>query len=120
MDTVDPRQLADLIARTKTLAVEYRRLTGRPLGVTGEVAEYEAARLLGLRLAPARQSGYDAVRSDGTRLQVKARCILSESTIERFRWASWSLVCGYTPAGIGTPGTLISTTRHWWRPRMSS
>jgi hypothetical protein len=31
------------------------------LGITGEIGEYEAARLLGLRLASAREPGYDAV-----------------------------------------------------------
>ncbi len=44
------------------LAAEYYRLTSKPLGVTGEVAEYVAAELLGLALAPARTAGYDAVR----------------------------------------------------------
>jgi hypothetical protein len=55
------------------------RLTGKPLGVTGEVAEYEAARILGLELTPARQAGYDAVeiRNGATRrLQIKGRCLL--------------------------------------------
>lgn len=36
------------------LAAEYYRLTGKPLGVTGEVAEYVAAETLGLVLADAR------------------------------------------------------------------
>ena len=47
------------------------------LGITGEVAEYEAARLLGVELTPARQAGYDAIRSsDGWRYQIKGRCLL--------------------------------------------
>jgi hypothetical protein len=33
-------------------ATEYYRLTGKPLGVTGEVAEYVAAEILGLTLIP--------------------------------------------------------------------
>ena len=45
----------------KALAREYYQLTGKPLGVAGEVAEYEATRLLGVELGPARQAGYDAV-----------------------------------------------------------
>jgi hypothetical protein len=60
-------------------AAEYYRLTGRPLGITGEVAEYEAARLLDeVELSPVRQSGYDAVRRIGRRrqrLQIKGRCL---------------------------------------------
>lgn len=42
---------------------EYRRLTGKPLDITGEVAEYEAARVLGVELTPARQAGYDATET---------------------------------------------------------
>jgi hypothetical protein len=42
------------------------------LGVTGEVAEWEAIRLLRLKPAPVRQSGYDALRGR-TRLQIKSR-----------------------------------------------
>jgi len=75
-------RLLELLAEAKRLAKEYRELTGRPLGVTGEVAEYEAARLLGVELADVRQAGYDAIRrtADGVqRLQIKGRCILPSS-----------------------------------------
>jgi hypothetical protein len=48
--------------------------------VTGEVAEYECARLLNLELAPARTPGYDAIRlSDGKQVQIKGRRILPTS-----------------------------------------
>lgn len=66
----------------KLLAQEYRRLTGKPLGITGEVAEYEAARILGLELSRVRQAGFDATEhANGTqrRLQIKSRCILQNS-----------------------------------------
>jgi hypothetical protein len=43
---VSDERLLELLAEAKRLAKEYRALTGRPLGVTGEVAEYEVARLL--------------------------------------------------------------------------
>lgn len=68
-----------LLSEAKGLSQRYRALTGKPLGVTGEVAEYEAARILGLELAPARTAGYDATETarGGTRkLQIKGRCIL--------------------------------------------
>ena len=71
-----------ILGEAKRLAQEYRRLTGRPLGITGEVAEYEAACILGLELTPARQAGYDALeRVNGRtrRLQIKGRCVLSDS-----------------------------------------
>ncbi len=69
-----------ILQKAKRLAQEYRALTGKPLGITGEVAEYEAAHKLGLELTPARRVGYDAIepRPDGPprRLQIKGRCIL--------------------------------------------
>jgi hypothetical protein len=68
-----------LLKDVKALGKEYHALTGRPLGCTGEIAEYEAARILGVELSAVRQSGYDAVRHtrDGQqRLQIKGRCIL--------------------------------------------
>jgi len=51
-------------------------LTGKPLGVTGEVAEYVAAETLGLELAPPRTAGYDAIRhtpEGKQRVQIKGR-----------------------------------------------
>ncbi len=72
------RQVCDVMAvlgEAKRLAQRYRALTGKPLGITGEVAEYEAARILGVKLTAARQAGYDAVER-GRRLQVKGRCLL--------------------------------------------
>jgi hypothetical protein len=45
-----------ILADAKRLAQEYRALTGKPLGITGEVAEFEAARILGVELTPARQA----------------------------------------------------------------
>jgi hypothetical protein len=65
-------RVGEILAAAKRLAVEYYRLTGKPLGVTGEVAEYVASEILGLKLAPARTTGYDALR--GTeRIQIKSR-----------------------------------------------
>lgn len=52
----------EILAAVKLLAAEYYRLTGKPLGVTGEVAEYVAADLLSLKLAPPRTKGFDAIR----------------------------------------------------------
>ncbi|MCH7564858.1 MAG: hypothetical protein IH968_13650 [Gemmatimonadetes bacterium] len=68
-----------ILADAKKLAHRYRALTGKPLGITGEIAEFEAARLLDLKLVEARQAGYDAIRYENGaehRLQIKGRCIL--------------------------------------------
>jgi hypothetical protein len=72
-------RIMEILREAKKLAQEYRLLTGKPLGITGEVAEYEAARILGVELTPARQAGYDALEhrgSDTRRLQIKGRCLL--------------------------------------------
>lgn len=69
------QELNEILDAAKTLAVRYRLLTGKPLGITGEVAEVSAAKLLGLKLAPARAAGYDAIGPDGRKIQIKGRCI---------------------------------------------
>jgi hypothetical protein len=79
----DGKRVFEILRETKKLAQEYRHLTGKPLGITGEVAEYECARLLGVTLTPARQEGYDAIETqDGVQrqLQIKGRCILRKGT----------------------------------------
>jgi hypothetical protein len=70
----------DLLAKVKRLAQDYYDLTGgRSLGVTGEVAEFEAVRLLpGLELAPPRQQGYNALRGK-EHLQIQGRCVRPHS-----------------------------------------
>ena len=75
-------EIAQVLADAKSLARKYRKLTGKPLGITGEVAEFSAAQILGLELAEARQSGYDAIRKENgkvkvIKIQIKGRCIPS-------------------------------------------
>ncbi|MBN8520486.1 MAG: hypothetical protein J0L77_01125 [Alphaproteobacteria bacterium] len=72
-------KLEAIIPDIKKLAVEYYRLTGKPLGVTGEIAELTAAKILKLELATARTKGYDAIRRSTTgkeeRIQIKGRAL---------------------------------------------
>lgn len=75
-------QILSILGEAKKLAQQYRTLTGKPLGITGEVAEYEAARLLQVVLRPPREAGYDATEVRGSanrKLQIKGRCILPGS-----------------------------------------
>lgn len=68
--------IKQILATVKPLAAEYYQLTGKPLGVTGEIAEYVAAEKLNLVLTPARTSGHDAVRrtpEGELRIQIKGR-----------------------------------------------
>lgn len=75
-------EIMGLLAEAKRLAQRYRQLTGKPLGITGEVAEFEAARLLNLTLVEARTAGYDATHVENgvvRRMQIKGRCVLPGS-----------------------------------------
>lgn len=79
-------RIVAILREAKVLAQEYRQLTGKPLGITGEVAEYEAWRILRVELSPARNTGYDALeRVDGAtrRLQIKGRCLLNRKAGQR-------------------------------------
>ena len=69
-------KILNILNEAKDVALRYYKLTHKPLGITGEIAEYEAATLLGLSLCSARQSGYDATEIlDGKeyRVQIKGR-----------------------------------------------
>ena len=75
-ESADALRVREILAAVKPLAAEYYRLTTKPLGVTGEVAEYVAAELLDLELAPPRTAGYDAIRhtvNGPQRVQIKGR-----------------------------------------------
>lgn len=72
---IDILRLAEVLNRARNAAVEYYELTGKPLGITGEIGEFTAAQLLGLELADARTAGYDATDREGRHIQIKSRCI---------------------------------------------
>jgi hypothetical protein len=72
MSATNEARVREILATVKPLAGEFYRLTGKPLGVTGEIAEYVAAEKLGLELAVVRTTGYDALRGS-ERIQIKGR-----------------------------------------------
>jgi hypothetical protein len=74
-----------ILGQIKPLAKMYRQTLGRPLGITGEVAEYEAIRLLNLEVCSARQEGCDAIRriveggiNREEKIQIKGRVVLKK------------------------------------------
>lgn len=69
------KEIEEVLVVAKDLAARYKKLTGKPLGITGEVAEFSAAKLLKLELAEARKAGYDAIGSDKRKIQIKGRCL---------------------------------------------
>ena len=72
-----------LIAEARRIAADYRRATGKTLGgVTGEIAENDAARLLDLELSEDKNSGYDAIGKglrEGKKIQIKGRAIFDNA-----------------------------------------
>jgi hypothetical protein len=74
-------QIAPILEKAREAAVAYYSLTGKPLGITGEIGEYIAARELGLELAEARMPGYDAYGENRRKIQIKTRSIPSHKKI---------------------------------------
>jgi hypothetical protein len=74
------RDRTRILKQVKMLAKEYRDVFGRPLGVTGEVAEYEACRHMNLRSMPPRHAGYDAETREGRKIQIKGRVRLPDTS----------------------------------------
>ena len=70
------REIEEILVAAKELAAKYKKLTGKPLGITGEVAEFSAAKILGLKLAEARTAGFDAYGEDTRKIQIKRRSLL--------------------------------------------
>jgi len=72
-----------LISEARRIAADYRRATGKTLGgVTGEIAENDAARLLNLELSEDRNHGYDAIgkgKREGKKIQIKGRAIFDNA-----------------------------------------
>ena len=82
LSKINTQKIGKIIQSVKKLAIEYYKESGKPLGITGEVAEWEAAKFLGLKLCSARETGFDAIRtrkSGNERIQIKGRRILDTS-----------------------------------------
>ena len=73
----------NLMAQARKLAADYRKATGQPLAVSGEIAKHDAMRLLHLEANKDTQGGYDAIGTEssltGKRIQIKGRAIFNEA-----------------------------------------
>lgn len=70
-----------LISEARRIAAEYRRTTGKPLGISAEIARHDACTYL--KLEPHEDAiGYDALgltgERKGVRFQIKGRAIFDE------------------------------------------
>lgn len=71
-----------LISEARHLAAEYRRTTGQPLGISGEIAQHDACNLLDLEPIKNASSALDAIgrgSRQGQRIQIKGRVIFDEA-----------------------------------------
>lgn len=75
MKVYESKKVIEVLEGAVKAAIAYYELTGKPLGITGELAECYAAQLLDLELVVARTPGYDALDNQGRRIQIKARRI---------------------------------------------
>jgi hypothetical protein len=77
----NPYAVDKLIAQARQLAADYRRTMGKPLpGISSEIAEHDAVRLLQLEGPSGNEAGWDAVDPEsGRRVQIKSRTIFDES-----------------------------------------
>lgn len=67
-------EVQQILEDAKALAIRYKNLTGKPLGITGEIGEFTASILLDIELSAARQAGYDGIRNSAEKIQIKSRC----------------------------------------------
>jgi hypothetical protein len=109
-----------ILADVKKLAVEYFEATGKPLGVTSEIAEVEAAEHLGLELVPARTPGYDALRRAGketTRIQIKGRRILAGKPLYQGRVSKIDVTKPFDTVALVLLDARYDTVEIWEAPR---
>ncbi len=67
--------IGEIFQTAKASAIAYYALTERPLGITGELGEYEAAIKLKCKFKGARNAGHDLIDCNGNEVQVKTRVI---------------------------------------------
>jgi len=70
-----------LMTEARKLAADYRRATGKALGISTEIAVHDVIRLLKLIPAEPGAGGYDAIGTgvrEGRRIQIKGRTIFND------------------------------------------
>jgi hypothetical protein len=69
------------MSEARRIAAEYRKATGKVLGISSEIARHDAARLMDLELVDNVQGGWDALgrgKRAGKRVQIKGRAVFDE------------------------------------------
>ena len=71
-----------LMLEARKLAASYRRATGKPLGISNEIAVHDVIRLMGLVPCEPGAGGYDAIGTgsrEGKYIQIKGRTLFSDT-----------------------------------------
>jgi hypothetical protein len=71
-----------LMLEARKLAADYRKATGKPLGISNEIAVHDVIRLMHLSGVEAGVGGYDAIGTgerEGRRIQIKGRTLIPDS-----------------------------------------
>jgi hypothetical protein len=84
----DLEKIGPILERARKAAIDYYKITDKPLGITGEVGEYLGAKELGLKLAKAREPGFDAKDKKGNLIQIKSRSIPNSKKLTGQRMGS--------------------------------
>lgn len=79
-------RITEILDEVKRLAKEYKQITGRIMGVTGEIAENETSKLLNLELMQVRNPGYDSIKKVNDKIiryEIKGRIKSSKYRSQR-------------------------------------
>ncbi|MCG6969392.1 MAG: hypothetical protein LJE85_06455 [Gammaproteobacteria bacterium] len=71
-----------LMLEARKLAAQFRVATGKPLGISSEIAVHDVIRLMNLTPVETNQAGYDAIGNgsrQGRRIQIKGRTISEDA-----------------------------------------
>ena len=79
MNDMSVYDVDELMTQTRKLAAKYYHATKQILPVSGELAKYDAVRLLNLTEVTEPQTGVDAIDQNNTQILIKSRVIFDES-----------------------------------------
>ena len=71
-----------LMVEARKLAAQYRVATGKPLGISSEIAMHDVIRIMDLQPTDNPQMGYDAIGKgprEGKRIQIKGRTVSEDA-----------------------------------------
>jgi len=82
------KEIGDILESVKKSALDYQKLTGKSLSISGEYGEYFAAKTLDLTLVDDKKLAYDATNEAGTRINIKSQVIPADKELSGQRLGS--------------------------------